>query len=65
MNNTDVEESNAGCKPNFDITVNFVPQVWLNDWNIVPGSTKMLIQEHIALCEIRFCHFTQLITLYI
>jgi len=26
----------------------------LVDWNVVPGSTKVMIQEHVALGEIRF-----------
>jgi len=26
----------------------------LVDWNVVPGSTKLLIQEHVALSEIKF-----------
>jgi len=26
----------------------------LVDWNVVPGSTEMLIQEHVALGEITF-----------
>jgi len=39
--------------PNLDL--NGFPQIWMVDWNIVPVSTKMLIQEHVALGEIRFC----------
>jgi len=27
----------------------------LDDWSVVPGSAKMLIQEHAALGKIRFC----------
>jgi len=27
-------------------------------WNVVPGSTKVLIQEHVVLGEIKFTYFT-------
>jgi len=56
VNNSDVEVPNPGCKSKFDINCKFVPScpILLVDWNFVP-TTEMLIQEHVALAEIRFC----------
>jgi len=39
-------------KPKVDINCKLVPQIWLVDWKVDPGSTKMLIQEHLVLGEI-------------
>jgi len=33
--------------PKLDINFKLVDQIRLVDWNVVPGSTKMLIQEHV------------------
>jgi len=49
MISTDVEAPKTACKPKLVINFKLVPQIWLVDWNVVPGSTKMLIQEHVAL----------------
>ncbi len=39
------------------VSLNFPKiKIWLVNNNVVPGSTKMLIQEHVALGKIRFCH---------
>jgi len=40
VNNTDLEALNSGCKPKLDINGKLVPQIWLVNWNVVPGSTK-------------------------
>jgi len=55
VNNTDGEAQNPDCKPKFDINCKLVPQIWLVDWNVIPKSTTILIQEHVALGEIWFC----------
>jgi len=38
MNNTDVEAPNPGCIPKLDINCKIVPQIWLVDWNVDPGT---------------------------
>ncbi len=48
MNDTDVQATNTDCKPKFHKNYK------LNN-NVVPGSTKMLTQEHVVLGKIRFC----------
>jgi len=54
MNNTDVEAPRPVVvnKPKLAITCKL--QIWLVDWNVVPGSTKILTQETIVLGEIMF-----------
>ncbi len=44
----------ANCKPKLHKNNKFVLQIWLVNNNVVPGSTKMLIQEHVVLGKIRF-----------
>ncbi len=56
MNDTDVQAPNTDCKPKLHKNYKLVLQIWLVNHNVVPGSTKMLIQEHVALGKIRFCH---------
>jgi len=46
FNSGGVVKPNLGCKPNLDINCKLVLQIWLAEWNIVPGSKNMLIQEH-------------------
>jgi len=48
MNNTDVEAPNP-CTPKHDRNCKLVPQIWLVDWNVVSGSTNMLIQDNIVV----------------
>ncbi len=60
MNDTDVQATNTDWKPTPTLqpthkNYKLVLQIWLVNNNVVPGSTKMLIQEHIALGKIRFC----------
>jgi len=50
MNSTDVEAPNPRCRPK--LNTNCELEIWLVDWNVVPGLTKMLIQEHVVLGEI-------------
>jgi len=45
---------NSGCKPKLDINFKLQTSKRLVNWNVVPGSTKILIQEHVALGEIKF-----------
>jgi len=60
VSNTDVEAPNPDCKPKLEINSKLAIQIRLVDWNVVPGSAKMLIQEHVALVERvtegRSCH---------
>ncbi len=55
MNDTDVQATNTDCKPKLHKNVKLVLQIRLVNNKVVPGSTKMLIQEHVALGKIRFC----------
>ncbi len=55
MNDTDVQAPNTDCKPKLHPNYKFVLQILLVNNNDVPGSTKMLTQEHVALGKIRFC----------
>ncbi len=55
MNDTDVQATNTDCKPKLHKNDKLVLQIWLVNNNVVPGSTKMLIQEHAALDKIWFC----------
>ncbi len=48
-------------KPKLHKNYKLVLQIWLVNNNVVPGSTKMLTQEHAALGKIRFC-FTHRVT---
>ncbi len=59
MNDTDVQATNTDYKPKLHKNHKLVLQIWLVNNNVVPGSTKMLIQEHVALGKIRFCHRVQ------
>ncbi len=59
MNDTDVQATNTDCKSKLHKNYKRVLQIWLVNLNVVPGSTKMLIQEHVALGKIRFCHQDQ------
>jgi len=52
MNKTVVEAPNPGSKAKLDINSKRVLLIWLVDWNVVPGSAKMLLQEHVVLGEI-------------
>ncbi len=50
MNDTDVQEAtNTDYKPKLHKNYTLFFQIWLVDNNVVPGSTKMLTQEHVAL----------------
>ncbi len=55
MNDTDVQETNTDYKPELHENYKLVLKIWLDNNNVVPGKTKMLIQEHVALGKIRFC----------
>ncbi len=55
MNDTDVQLTITDCKPKLHKNYKLVLQIWLVNNNVVLGSTKMLIQEHVALGKIRFC----------
>ncbi len=59
MNDTDVQATNTDYKPKLHKNYKLVLQIWLVNNNVVPGSTKMLIQEHVALGKIRFCRTMQ------
>jgi len=48
------EAPRPGCKPKLEVNCELIPQIWLVDWSVLPGSTKMLIKEHVVLCEIMF-----------
>ncbi len=52
MNETDIQATNTDCKHKL---YKLVLQIWLVNNNVVPGSTKMLTQEHVVLGKIRFC----------
>ncbi len=54
MNDTDVQATNTDCKPKLHKIYKLVLQIWLINNNVVPGSTKMLTQEHVVLGKIRF-----------
>ncbi len=58
MNDTDVQATHSDYKPKLDKNYKLVLQILLVNNNVVPGSTKMLTQEHVALGKIRFCHTT-------
>ncbi len=64
MNDTDVQAINTDCKPKLHKNYKLVLQIWLVNNNVVPGSTKLLIQKHVALDKIRFCHVSISLTLY-
>ncbi len=49
MNDTDVQATNTDCKPKLQLQIGSV------DHNVGPGSTKMLIQEHVSFGKISFC----------
>ncbi len=55
MDDTDVQATNTDCKPKLHKSYKLVVQIWLVNKNVVPGSIKMLTQEHVALSKIRFC----------
>ncbi len=55
MNDTDVQATNTDCKPKLRKNYTIVLQIRLVNNNVVPGSTKMLTQEHVVLGKIRFC----------
>ncbi len=54
MNDTDVQATNTDYKPKLHKNNKLVLQIWLVNNNVVTGSTKILIQEHVALGQIRF-----------
>ncbi len=57
MNDADVQATNTDCKPTFHKNVKyFFKSDRLID--VVPGSTQMLIQGHVALGKITFCRTT-------
>ncbi len=63
MNDTDVHATHPDYKPKLHKNYKLVLQIWLDNNNVVPGSTKMLTQEHVVLGHIRFCntsHFDSL-----
>ncbi len=55
MNDTAVQAPNTDYKPKLHKNYKLVLQIWLVNNDVVPGSTKMLTQEHVALGKIRFC----------
>ncbi len=55
MNDTDVQATNTDCKPKLHKNYKLVLQIWLVNNNVVPGSTKMLTQGHVALGKITYC----------
>ncbi len=57
MNDADVQAPNTDCKPKLHKNYKLVLQIWLVNHNVVPGTTKMLIQEHVTLGKIRFCRY--------
>ncbi len=62
MNDTDVQATNTDYKPKLHKNYKLVLQIWLVNDNVVPGSTKMLTQEHAALGKIRFCRRDRITT---
>ncbi len=46
---TDVQAPNTDCKPTTSQHYKLVLQICMVNNNVVPGSTQMLIQEHVAL----------------
>ncbi len=52
MNYTDVQAPNTDCNPKLHKNDKLVLEIWLVNHNVVPGSTKMLTQEHVALIDI-------------
>ncbi len=56
MNDTDVQEQNTDCKPKLHKNYKLVFQIGLVNHNVVPGSTKMLIQEHVTLGKNQVLH---------
>ncbi len=58
MNDTDVQATNTDYKPKLHNNYKVVLQIWFVNNNVVPGSTKMMTQEHVALGKIRFCVMT-------
>ncbi len=46
---------NTDCNPKLHKKYKLVLEIWLVNHNVVPGSTKMLTQEHITLGSIRLC----------
>ncbi len=60
MNDTDVQATNTDCKPKLHKNNKLVLQILLVNNNVVLGSIKMLIQEHVTLDKIRFCKCVQL-----
>ncbi len=55
MNDTDVQATYTNYKPKLHKIINLF---FKSDWLItmlLQGSTKILIQEHVALGKIRFC----------
>ncbi len=55
MNYTDVQAPNTDCNPKLQKNNKLVLEIWLVNHNVVPGSTKMLTQEHVGLGNIRLC----------
>ncbi len=55
MNYTDVQGPNTDCNPKLQKNNKLVLEIWLVNHNVVPGSTKMLTQEHVGLGNIRLC----------
>ncbi len=49
MNDTDVQAPNTDCNPKLHKNYKLVLEIWLDNHNVVPGSTKMLTQEHVSL----------------
>lgn len=47
LNNKGVEALNSGCKAKTDIFGKLIPQFWSVAGNVVLGSTRTLIQEHL------------------
>jgi len=43
VNNTDVKAHDPASKPKRDTDVILVPHIWLVDWNVVQGSTKLQV----------------------
>ncbi len=55
MNDTDVHATNTDYKTKLHKHYKLVLQIWLVNNNVVPGSTKMLTQEHVTLGKTRLC----------
>ncbi len=62
MNDTDVHAPNTDCKHKLYKSYKHVLQIWLVNHDVVPGTTKMLIKEHVTLDKIRFCIAPNLIS---